>query len=78
MVFTSGWYFMTLVIKASSRLVSKVHAISNTDTSLDSSSTTTTSGVFADSCEKAFWLLQRWNIDAFTQACVYIFTEAWK
>ena len=31
-----------------------MHATSSTDTSLDSSSTTTTSGVFADSCEKEF------------------------
>ena len=53
---------MTLVIKASSRLRSKVHAISNTDTSLDSSSTITTSGVLAVNDVNMSGLSQRWNI----------------
>ena len=59
MVCRSGWYFMTLVMKASSRLGSKVPAISNTDTSLDSSSTITTAGVLAVNDVKMSGLLQR-------------------
>lgn len=47
-------YSSSSEIKASFRLGSKVHAISNTDTARDSSFARTTSGVLADKCEKAY------------------------
>ena len=52
MAFISGWYLMTLVMKASSRLESNEQATSKTDTSWDSFLTTTTYGVLADNGER--------------------------
>ena len=69
---------MALVIKASSRLESKVQAVSKTNTSLDSSFTTTASGVLAERCEKVPGLLQRWNMEGLTQECLYIFIKGEK
>ncbi len=82
-VYRNGWFLMTLVMKASSKLESKVQASLRRETDLEPLlTTTTTSGVLAEKCEKKFqgyqYRNETWKVWHNVQTMFVHFHWEWK